>query len=75
MSTTIRVRAKPSSTKGPLVETDPEGNLIVYVREPPVDGKANQALIKLLADHFDVPKSHVEVVRGHKSRHKTVRMA
>lgn len=66
------VRVKPGSKKGPLVEVDEDGQLIVYVRERAVDGKANEAVVALLAKHFDVPKSMVEVVRGHTSRIKKV---
>lgn len=38
----------------------------------PVEGKANAALMKFLAKHFDVPLSHVVLKRGDKSRHKVV---
>ncbi len=39
-----------------------------------VDGEANRALIRWLADHFGVPKSRVHIVRGVRSRRKTVRI-
>lgn len=64
---------KPGSKKGPLVEESAAG-LTVYVRERAVDGKANEAVIGLLAKHFHVPKSRVEIVRGHTSRNKIVRI-
>lgn len=48
--------------------------LKIKVTAPPVDAAANEALIRLLADHFDCPKSRVELVRGHTSRHKTVKL-
>ncbi len=63
---------KPNSRKGPLVERLGDGSLIVYVRQPAVDGKANTALIELLAEHFGVPKTSVTIVRGHTSRNKIV---
>ena len=63
---------KPNSAKGPLVELQPDGSLIVYVREVPEKGRANDALVKLLADHLDLPKSCVSITRGHTSRHKIV---
>lgn len=43
-----------------------------YVSAPAVDGKANKALIALLADYFKVRKSEVEIIKGLKSRHKTI---
>lgn len=67
----VVVRVKPGSSKGPLVESDEEG-LVVFVREKAIDGAANEGVIKLLADHFDVPKSRVRVVRGHTARIKQV---
>lgn len=65
----VGVVVKPGSKKGPLVEETSEG-LTVYVREPAVDGKANAAVVKLLAGHFGVPKSAVRLLRGDTARHK-----
>lgn len=67
----VVVRVKPGSSKGPLVESDEEG-LVVFVREKAIDGAANDGVIKILADHFDVSKSRVRVVRGHTARIKQV---
>ena len=52
----IKVLVKPGSKKGPLVEEEAEG-VTVYLREKPHDGEANDALIRLLADYYDVAKS------------------
>ena len=62
---------KPGSKKGPLVEESPEG-LTIFIPEKAHDGEANGALIKLLAKHFNVSKSQVEIIRGNHSRHKLV---
>ena len=70
---TVTVRVKPGSRKGPLVETGPDG-LTVYVREPAVEGKANKAVIRLLAEHFGVPPSRVELVSGPGARIKRFRI-
>lgn len=69
---TISVVIKPGSTKGPLIEVQPDGSLVVYVRQIASDGQANEALIKLLAKHFDVPKTRIQILRGHTSRHKLI---
>src|SRR5262245_62160933 len=54
---------------------DPLGTeLRIKVAAPPVDAAANEALLRLLADHFNCPRSRVELVRGHTSRHKTVKL-
>ena len=67
-----RVAVKPGSKKGPLVEVGEDGTLTVFVRERAVDGAANEGVVRLLAEHFGVPKSRVGIVRGHTSRTKLV---
>lgn len=47
-------------------------SLTVYLREKPVDGAANAALIKILANHFHVAKSCVIIKTGAASRHKLI---
>ncbi|MDD7815154.1 DUF167 domain-containing protein [Mycolicibacter sinensis] len=73
-SETVVVKVKPGNRKGPLVETDTDGQLTVYVREPAVDGKANAAVIKVLAEHFGVPRSRVELASGAGARVKRFRI-
>ena len=52
-----------------------EGDTLkVRVAAPPVKGKANRALVKLLAKALGVSSSQVEIVRGHKARRKTVQV-
>lgn len=65
----VGVVVKPGSKKGPLVEEAGE-DLIVYVREPAVGGKANAAVVKLLASHFGVSKSTVSLLCGGTAKHK-----
>ncbi|MCV7279364.1 DUF167 domain-containing protein [Mycolicibacterium flavescens] len=66
----VTVRVKPGSAKGPLVESGDDGDLTVYVRERPVDGKATKAVVKLLAEHLGVAPSRVRLVSGAASRIK-----
>ncbi|MHC5610919.1 MAG: DUF167 domain-containing protein [Nostoc sp.] len=54
------------------MEEQPDGTLTVYLKSPPVDGKANEELIKLLADKFDVTKSHIRIKLGLSSRQKLI---
>lgn len=51
-----------------------EEALLVRVTAPPVDGKANAALCRLLADQLGVPRTAVAVVRGSSARDKLVRV-
>lgn len=70
----VSVRVKPGSKKGPLVEANENGELVVYVRERAVDGKANDAVIKILAKHFSVAKSQVAIAHGQQSRQKLIKI-
>jgi uncharacterized protein YggU (UPF0235/DUF167 family) len=70
----ITVRVKPGSKKGPLVEVGDDGALTIYVQERAVDGKANEAVTKLLAAHLNVPRSRVELISGATSRLKRFRI-
>ena len=54
------------------VEELSSGNLKVWVHSVPAEGQANEAVIKLLAKHFDVAKSLVAIVSGHTSRNKII---
>ena len=58
------MRVKPGSRKGPLVETAVDGELTVYVRQPAVEGKANEAVVRLLAKHLGVAPSRLVLVSG-----------
>jgi uncharacterized protein (TIGR00251 family) len=66
----IQVKVKPGSK---TEELSREGDsFIIKVKEPPKEGKANHAVIKLLAEHFGVPHSQVRILSGLKSRNKVI---
>lgn len=75
MSESVVVRVKPGSRKGPLVEVADDGTLTIYVQERAVDGKANDAVTKLLAEHLGVPRSRVELTSGATARLKRFRVS
>jgi uncharacterized protein YggU (UPF0235/DUF167 family) len=64
----ISVTVKPGS-KNPGIESTDSG-LIVRVRERAVEGAANDAVVKALAKHYDLPPSRITLVRGARSRSK-----
>lgn len=72
---TVVVRVKPGSRKGPLVEVGDDDSLTIYVPERAVDGKANDAVTKLLAAHLGVPRSRVELISGATARLKRFRIS
>ena len=71
--TLVKVRVQPGSSRNEIAG-ERDGVLIVRVTAPPVEGKANKAACKLLAKHFGVPPSQVEIVRGANAREKVVRV-
>ncbi len=69
---TIDLKVIPGAKKNVFQQEN--GAIKIYLTAPPVDGKANQALIKFLARHYGVRKSEVNIIKGLKSRQKTVRI-
>lgn len=65
----INVIAHPNSKK-PRVEKDLLGNLDVYVSAPPLGGRANEAVIKALAEYFKIKRYQISLIRGQKSKQK-----
>lgn len=66
----LNIKVIPNAKQNKLVEEP--GRLKVYLTAPPVNGKANKALIAFLAEHFNVKKSAVKIVRGESGREKVV---
>ncbi len=54
------------------IDRSAKGTLQIRVSESPREGRANRAVAALLAKHLGIPKSRVNVTRGHKSRHKVI---
>ena len=74
----LSVKLQPSARGNAIVGIEDIGNgevaLKIKLSAPPVDGKANAALLALLADTFDIPKSTLTLVQGTSSRLKRVRI-
>lgn len=69
----VQVKVIPRSSRNRL-EPRPDGTFVAWVTAPPVEGEANRAVIRLLAKHFGVPPSHIELTAGAKSRLKRFRL-
>jgi hypothetical protein len=70
---TLAVRAQPGAKKTAITGVYGEGSaaqLKIAVQAPPLEGRANQALIVFLAETFSVPKNAVELIAGELSRSK-----
>ncbi len=68
---TLRVKVKPGSREEDFTEL-PDGSWLARVKAPPVDGKANAALIGLVAAHFGLRKAQVNIKSGASGRQKLV---
>lgn len=66
----LQPRASANEICGPL-----GAELKIKVTAPPVDSSANEALITFLSEKLGRPKSTLALVRGHTSRHKTLRIS
>lgn len=67
----IRIQVKPGGSKNE-VAIQPDGSYLIKTTAKPIDGQANVAVIKLLSDYFDKPKSQIQIKNGAGSRYKTV---
>jgi uncharacterized protein len=65
VSVTVKTNSKVES-----IEKNQDGSYCVRVRVPPVEGKANERIRELLAEHFKKPKSAVQIVAGLKGKKK-----
>ena len=70
---TFKLRVIPRARRNQIIVAD-DGTLRGYTTAAPTDGAANDAVIKMLARHFDVPKSSIKIIRGAQSRDKVVQL-
>jgi uncharacterized protein (TIGR00251 family) len=70
----IQVKVKPNSRTSAFEQLE-EGTWLARIKSPPVDGKANQELIELVARHFHCAKSAVAIKSGASGRMKLVRIS
>jgi uncharacterized protein (TIGR00251 family) len=71
--TDLHVRLQPRARKDEIVG-ERDGRIVIRVTAPPVEGRANDALTRLIAKKANVAPSRVTVVRGHTARDKTIRV-
>lgn len=69
----LRVKVKPNS-KQQSIEEEADGSFKISLKSPPVDGKANQELINLLAKKFNVKKSEITIKSGLSSKNKLIEL-
>jgi uncharacterized protein len=70
---TLSVRVHPGAKRNAITGTHSDA-LKISLTTPPTDGRANQALIALLAQRLNIPRASIELLAGHTSRSKTLRL-
>jgi uncharacterized protein len=73
-SVLLSIRVQPRAKRDEVVG-ERAGAIVIRLKAPPVDGKANAALIDFIANAANLPHSRVEIVRGATAREKVVRVA
>lgn len=65
----VSVVVKPNS-KQESITVAADGSLVVRVNAPPIDGRANERVIEMLAKHYDRPKSAIALIHGGSGKKK-----
>jgi uncharacterized protein (TIGR00251 family) len=68
----LLVRVTPRASKNEIVDILSDGTVKVHLTAPPVEGKANEALLKFLAKVLEIPVKHLEIVAGANGRDKLI---
>ena len=71
-NTKLKIRVTPRAKRDEVYYILEDGTIKVRLTAPPVEGKANKALIKYFSGIFEIPRSHIEILSGFKSRNKLV---
>ncbi len=69
----LKIYLQPKASKNEIVGPYRDG-IKVKVTAPPMEGKANDALFRFLAKELGIPLSHIELLRGHRSREKVLKI-
>ena len=70
----IEVKIFPRSSRNKVIKNT-DGSFKIYLTAAPIDNKANQALIRLLSEYFDVGKTKIKIVRGQTSKTKLIEIS
>ena len=68
----LAVRVIPRSRRNKIAEIMNDGTIKIRLTAPPVEGKANQALVEFLSEVLEVPRSKIDIVAGVNSREKLI---
>jgi hypothetical protein len=66
----LNIRVIPNAKQNKLAEES--GRIKIYLNSPPVEGKANKALVEFLAEHYNIKRNRIKIISGEKSRNKII---
>ena len=67
------IKAIPKASKDQIIKID-ESNLKIKTNKPPEDGKANEAVIEILANYLNVKKNQIKIISGINSQKKIIQI-
>ena len=67
----INLKISPNASRNEIIKTN-DGTFKIKITARPVDGKANKALIEFLSKNLKVPKTSIEILKGHSGKEKTL---
>lgn len=70
----ISIKVKPNAKEEKVIQIA-ENQYAVWVKAPPKDGKANEAAVAILAEHFSIRKSRITILKGLSSRQKLIEIS
>ncbi len=70
----IFVLVKPKSKEEKIEKVD-DNHFVIKVKEPPVQGRANLAIIRVLADYFNIDNSKIRIISGHTFKNKIIEIS
>jgi hypothetical protein len=65
----IKVKVFPQAGKEEIIKKE-EDSFEIWVKEKPIQGQANQAVISLLAEYFQIPRDKIRLIKGFRQRNK-----
>lgn len=67
----LSLKISPNSSKNEIIKCE-DGSIKVKITAQPIDGKANKALVEFLSKQFKIPKSSIEIIKGHTGKDKSL---
>lgn len=66
----INIKVIPNSSKDEVISKDEK--IVIRSTAQPENNKANESVVKILSKHFKIQKTKIRIIKGHKSRNKTI---